>query len=430
MTPEVGEKTDPFDQRIGQGDPLTDRGAPGPGLLLSGGLWHKVAERRDRGRGQRHRRTVARTGVAGIALAVGLGLALVPAAIGSSGQTAAAAALQTIADNTGPLATVPAGGTWLNRTMDFSIVSPTTTIDGNDLAVPRTTIRPIPARSVTLTGVLHSWVKETAAVQSATFQPPQFGSARRQAAWQAADLLTSPVPGTHAIMGRATLGPRSPDRGIARAPSSPQETSAPTRKSSRTGTATQTGTYFSNGLYPVNVSGLPKTPATLAEALRTGKTGVPGLDSAQHRRSPEAPFERAVLLLLSPTVGASPQFPAEVYRAMAQLPHVVSLGTVWTHTGQTGQGFAASEGSDAVAVVVNRKGTLLEVRNLQFTTWRVPLTTMVATSFCATPFKAEAWADPPLVNQLYFTTSWIDPVGTPTPVGATAVPAFRAQAYA
>ena len=296
---------------------MADPGAPDPGSLLSSGLWTKVAERRERDRRQRRHRTVALAGVVGLAFAVGLGLALVPGGIGSLDQSAAAAALQTIADDTSPPSTVPGGGTWLYRTMDFSIASPRTTIS---LTAPSTTIHGTPARSVTLTGVLHSWVKETEAVQSAAFQSPQFGSPRRQAAWQAAGLLTAPVAGTHAIMKGATPGPHSHVPGEGPGPSSRTKTSSPTRTSS------PTGTYFSNGLYPVNVSGLPKTAAKLAKALRTGKTGVPGLDSAQHRRSPEAAFERAVLLLLSPTVGSSPQFSAEVYRSIALLPHVVSLG--------------------------------------------------------------------------------------------------------
>jgi hypothetical protein len=422
MTPEGSEMSDPLDRRIRDVDPMAGPEAPDPESFFSGGFWTKVIERRERDRRQRRYRAMALAGVAGLALAVGLGLALVPGGIGSPDLSSAAVALRTIADDTSPPATAPASGTWLYRTMDFSILSPSTTIDGNDLAVPVTAIRPTPARSVALTGVLRSWVNETKGVQSATFQSPQFGSPRRRAAWQAAGLLTSPVIGTHAIASAATLGPHSPNQGIAAAPPSPRETSTPTRTSARTGTASQTGTYFTNGLYPVNVSGLPKTPANLAKALKDGKRGVPGLYGAQDRRSPEAAFERAVLLLLSPTVGGGLKFSAEVYRSIALLPHVVSLGTVWTHAGQAGQGFAASKDSDAATMVVNRKGKLLEVRNLRLTTWLQTLATMVSFSFCATSVKAEAWGDPPLVNQLYFTTDWIDPVGTPTPVRATAVP--------
>jgi hypothetical protein len=364
---------------------------------------------------ERPHRRMALVGIASLALVVGMGLALgLAPGIGSPGQSAAAT-LPTVAAGTDPLVTVPTGGTWLYRTMDFSIVSivsPTTTFQDRSLFSPSTTIQPTPARSVTLTGVLHSWVDETEAVQSATFQSPQFGSPLRQAAWQAACLLTSPGPGPHAIMKLAVPGPHTHYTG--------NEAPRPYPRG---------GTYFSDGLYPVKVSALPKTPARLAKALTTGKTGVPGLDTGRHRPSAAAPFERAVLLLLSPTVGATSRFPVEVDRAIARLPHVVSLGTVWTHTGQTGQGFAASKDSDAVTVVVNRQGSLLEVRNLQFTTWRQTLTTMVATSFCATPFKAKSWGDPPLANQVYFTTSWIDPVGTPVPVSSTAVPAYRAEEY-
>lgn len=378
--------TDALDQRIRQEDPMADPGAPEPESLISGDFWQKVAERRERD-GRQRRRKVAAAVI--VALVVGLALGFAPGGIGASGQAAAAAqALRTIADHARNSVSSPAGGTWLHRTMDFSITSPTTTIEGGKATA---------ARSVTLAGVLQSWAKGTKACESSTFQPAQFGSPRRQADWQAVGLEISPTAGAH---GYCTTGIK------------PLPGFTPTK-------------VLSNGILPINVSHLPDKPAMLARVLRTGKSGVPSLDRGVTQRSPQAPFERAVLLLLAPTVGAGPGFPSEVYQAMALLPHVVSLGTVWTHMGKTGQGFAASKGSDAVTMVVNHRGTLLEVRNLQITAWKGNWATLVAQSFAATSDKAESWADPPLANQLVFRTSWVDPVGPSTSVGATVVPAFR-----
>jgi hypothetical protein len=386
---------DTLELRIRQVDPMADPGAPDPGSLMSSAFWIKVAEHRDRDRRRRRHGTAALVGITSVALAVGLALALVPGGIGSPSESAAAVALRTIADHIEkPVNTYPGDGIWLHRTMDFSIISPTTTIHSYGAT---------PARSVTLSGVLASWVNGTRTCQSPTFQPAQFGSPRRQAAWQATGLEISETTGVHGYCTTA-IGP------------TPYARNHPT-------------SVYSDGILPIDVSRLSSKPAKLTKALATGTTGIPSLDKGV-KHSSEAPFERAVLLLLAPTVGASPQFPAEVYRAIALLPHVVSLGIVWTHTGGTGQGFAASKSGDSVAMVVNRKGTLLEVRNAQISAWTSIWAQLVATSFLATSTRAESYGDPPLANQVWFRTSWIDPVGPPTSVAATAVPGLREPPYA
>ncbi|HEX3728743.1 MAG TPA: hypothetical protein VHV47_02995, partial [Opitutaceae bacterium] len=125
---------------------------------------------------------------------------------------------------------------------------------------------------------------------------------------------------------------------------------------------------ISDGLLPIDVSALPASAEALAKTLEAGNTGVPSLDQ-EKIDGPDPAFERAVLLLLAPMIGAQPRFSAVTYQAIALLPGVVSLGTVSTHSGKTGQGFAAGKGANAVAIVVSRTGTLLEVRNFRSGAW-------------------------------------------------------------
>ncbi|MHB8220799.1 MAG: hypothetical protein ACYDHU_10860 [Acidimicrobiales bacterium] len=179
----------------------------------------------------------------------------------------------------------------------------------------------------------------------------------------------------------------------------------------------------SHGLQPIDVSTLTSDPAILASELATGSTGIPSLDKVP-QSDPQAPFKRAVLLLMAPVVGAGPGFQSVVYQALSLLPHVVALGTITTHTGAVGQGFAASAAPNAEVIVVDSHGGLLELRNFTLLeTWA----TLVATSFATTPGQP-AIAMPPLLGQVVFTTSWVDPAGTPAVVKKSAIPPLRPTA--
>jgi hypothetical protein len=104
--------------------------------------------------------------------------------------------------------------------------------------------------------------------------------------------------------------------------------------------------------------------------------------------------------------------------------------TVSTHSGKTGQGFAAGKGANAVAIVVSRTGTLLEVRNFRSGAWNGLWAELVATSFSATNLAAVAnIGNPPLVSQLSFTTDWLDPNGPPSAVDPATIPTFRQIQY-
>ncbi|MHB1517333.1 MAG: hypothetical protein ACYCVN_07010 [Acidimicrobiales bacterium] len=374
---------DDLDVMIQSADPFADAAASGVGPSET--LWRTINERRGHGRAVgAHTRAIA---VSGIVVVLGISLALVAGALPGSGplsDSAAAAQLRAIAANAGSPQTVPGGGLWLHRTLAFSLQSS-------------------PPVGATLTGTVDTWVSGTQACQAAVFQPAQFGSAAAASAWRSAGLSTSPVaPGAQGYCG-ATARPGW--HGM----------------DSRSG--------LSDGITPIDVSGLTSDPATLAHELETGTTGIPSLDHMGSQSTPQAAFDRAVLLLVAPLTGAQPGVLSSLYDALALLPHVSGLGTVTTHAGTRGEGFSASTTRGAVTIVVNsHTGQLLEVRNLQFVAWRALWASMVVVSFTASG-STSGILDSPLSEQLYFSHNWIDPVGPPTVVGGNSIPHLRTQVY-
>jgi len=390
---------DDMDLWIRQADPMGDREAPDLGSFSPDHLWQRVLDRRDL---QRKKRRVRKFAIVGVAAAfcatVGLIAGVLPTGGPGLRDASAAAKLRTIAgnavapitDNAVAPVPMPASGSWVQRTFAFSITSSRST------SGPSTSTN---AATATLSGTLKTWASGTMSCLLATFQPAQFGSSKRETAWQDAGLATSPttVNEPHGHCSTA-LGPTS------------YAHAHPT-------------SVTSHGLLPIDVSTLTSAPAVLASELEAGTTGIPSLDKL-HQSDPQAPFKRAVLLLMAPVVGAEPGFESVVYQALSMLPHVVALGTITTHTGADGQGFAASAAPNAEAIVVDSHGDLLEIRNFTLLeTWA----TLVATSFATTP-GLPAFAMPPLLGQVVFTSSWVDPVGTPAVVTKSAIPPLRPTA--
>ena len=118
----------------------------------------------------------------------------------------------------------------------------------------------------------------------------------------------------------------------------------------------------------LDVSSLPVDATALGALIEKGTTGIPQID--QISPGPDAISERVTLLLLGPDIGATPQFYSSLYEVLSTLPGVKQLGTVTTHSGQTGEGFdvgTAGAASEQERLIVNpTTGKLLEAQNVVF----------------------------------------------------------------
>jgi hypothetical protein len=150
-----------------------------------------------------------------------------------------------------------------------------------------------------------------------------------------------------------------------------------------------------------DVARLSTDPTTLARVIEAGTTGLPVLDQPLPGNHHLTPFGRAVILLVGPTLGATPAFWSALLRAMATMPGVALLGTETTHRGGTGVALvgATGEGYRTTIVLSPSSGALLEARNL-----------LVGQLVAGLPFGALA-------------IQWLDPVGTPHVVDTTMLPA-------
>lgn len=382
---------DDMDLMIRRADPERDHDVRRLEPLTPHEFWQRMVDRRDRQRRRRRARTLAMVGAVAVVCGTTVGVAMESLPADGPASSAAAAQLRTIADHAVAPVNMPANGSWLQRTLAFSITSPSSDV----------------LTSATVTGTMSTWASGTKSCQKVTFQPVQFSSSARSTAWQAAGLSTSPI---------ASGGPHGYCT-----------TAAPTDYAQ-----THPNSVLSNGILPIDVSTLTSNPAMLADELEAGTTGIPSLDTVTSSptgdpsqnpiSSTEVPFARAALLLLAPVTGTWPGFRSVVYQALSLLPHVSALGTTTTHTGATGQGFAASTRAGAVAIVVDGNGDLLEVRN--FPDWIVMWAELVSTAFLL-PGHSTDILMPPLVSQLPFAADWIDPVGTPAVVTTNAIPPLR-----
>jgi hypothetical protein len=160
----------------------------------------------------------------------------------------------------------------------------------------------------------------------------------------------------------------------------------------------------------LDVAQLPTDPATLAQALETGTTGISALDQPTVLRSHNylTPFGRAVMLLVGPTLGATPALWSALFRAMAVMPGVDLIGTEPTHSGATGvalsgaTGLATGEGDRATIILSPSTGALLEARNV----WVTSL--LEGTRFGVLAIQ------------------WLDPAGLPQVVDSTMLPSSLA----
>ncbi len=217
---------------------------------------------------------------------------------------------------------------------------------------------------------------------SITAQPAQFASPSAQAAWVGLHLLTSPNPPTGSQCLEGGGDAATPDA------------------------ITGAGQL-------IDVSSLPSDPSTLSEELESGTTGIPILDQLQpDEAAPNPGFQRAAMLLIGPTLGATPQFDAALYQAIALLPGVTALGPMTTQDGEAGQGFASGPGSGQSIIVVDPStGQLLEVRDLDDSD---SLTSIAAHYLDGGPMMVTEYSD-----QL----QWLDPVGPPSVISLSDLPA-------
>jgi hypothetical protein len=118
------------------------------------------------------------------------------------------------------------------------------------------------------------------------------------------------------------------------------------------------------------------------------------------------------MLLIGPTVGATPQLDATLYQAIALLPGVTALGPTTTHDGETGQGFASGPGSGQSTIVVDPStGQLLEVRGLDDS----DSLSSIAVNYLG--------GGPMVVNEYSAQLQWLDPIGSPSVIGLSDLPA-------
>jgi hypothetical protein len=121
----------------------------------------------------------------------------------------------------------------------------------------------------------------------------------------------------------------------------------------------------SNGL---DVASLPVNATSLGALIAKGNTGIPEVDRVSP--GPDATGQRVTLLLLGPDIGATPKFYSALYKVLSTVADVKELGTVTTHSGQTGVGFALGTSGPATGkerlILDPTTGKLLEAQNVIF----------------------------------------------------------------
>ncbi len=225
----------------------------------------------------------------------------------------------------------------------------------------------------------------------------QFASQANEEAWDAAGLLNSPD-------GHQKDNPlANPDQcGF----------SATSNASNGAGIQSGAGT--------TNVSSLPADPSTLAHELTTGTTGIQGLDHLEISPGQNPGFQRVVALLTTDLTDQTPAFYSALYDALALMPGIHALGETATHTGSTGLGFDAPNGTlpDATTIVVDpASGDLLEARNL----WTIGPND---------PFQAFVAPQSPVQKEggtMRNVIQWLDPIGSASVVETSALPPALAQ---
>jgi len=201
------------------------------------------------------------------------------------------------------------------------------------------------AGQITVPALSQSWANEGATCVQVSFGVPQFSSVSLRSAWIASGLSANPrsgqpngfcdlnMPGGGALEG-------DPKDGAAK--------------------------VLTQGLGVIDVSSLSSDPSTLARELISDHTENEILDEAVPQGSyPNPGFERALLLLQTPLLGATAKFRVALLHALSLIPGVVTFGRQHTASGLTGVGFAADKGRDQASVILNpRTGQPEEIRNV------------------------------------------------------------------
>ena len=271
----------------------------------------------------RRRPLVVGGGFGAIAAVILLVVLLLPS--GQHEPVAAAAQLNQIADNVvSEGAPSLSQGQYLETESRISILATVSQVGST----------PTPGALATITATITQWTDRFGdACVLATSSPAEFASPVNQAAWKAAGVLTTPtgqpVTSCSTVSQSLIPGESTPGSGI------------------------------------IDVSTLPTDPATLADQLSSGSTGIASLDQLELPAGENAGFERAADLLTLPVAGATPSFTAALFKAIALLPDVSALGETSTHSGATGLGFSGdSETGRSIIVVDPSTGALLEARNI------------------------------------------------------------------
>jgi hypothetical protein len=183
---------------------------------------------------------------------------------------------------------------------------------------------------------------------------------------------------------------------------------------------------------PIDVSTITHDPATLADQLQDGTTGISVVDDyARGEPAHVEGFLRLTDLLVGPVEGQWSGFGQEMLDTMSLLPGIVSLGTMTTHSGASGPAFSMpkqitlnpTNGAQTytftppTVILDPQNGSLLEARDLN-----VSVLSSAAQDFVANA-NALVFSD----GVSYGTTAqWIDPVSGLQVVDQSALPSWIA----
>ncbi len=358
-----------LDELIRRADPTRYTEGPRPGSPEAERIWVRVTLMPPAARRGSRRPLLLSVGLVAMALVV---VSVVALQIGpgpvSRSVSPAAAALHRIAaaaDDQPPVTL--SGDQFLESDYQASVLASQSQIGSTTITGAQATI------GVTITQFAD--LLSTSCIH-ASFSVPTFASAAAQTAWTTAGLLLAPSP--------ATTGSCEVDAGDP--------------------------TQSRGGAGAINVSGLPGDPATLARDLERGTTGITRIDDPVGADTDVA-FERAVLLLVEPVVGATPQFWSALYGAMSMIPGVNLLGTETTHSGTSGLAFSGSNGpsspssANTVVVLSPSTGALLEARNIDLNSF-LSIYDDLHTSFLPSSEQSQGGSSAAMLE-------WLDPVGSP-----------------
>jgi len=288
---------------------------------------------------------------------------------------AAAAQLREIAANAASQPALQLGnGQWLLTDQQVSFFAQVSQVGST----------PTPEAQATVSATIKEWSNSLGqSCASSTSGPAQFATPANEAAWQAAGLLD--IPNTQPVTSCTSVEGATDTNGLGQ------------------------------GTGVIDVSGLPTNPSILAQELETGTTGISGLDQVSSLGQNPG-FERAAILLIGPTTGGTPAFNAALYDAVAMIPGVDALGQVTTHSGATGLGFAANSVVGRSVIVIDpTTGALLEARE-------------IADQGAFQGLSSAYLAPPPTQGigseggSYRVIIQWLDPIGSPSVVGAGSLP--------